>query len=126
MPSDWYHDLNKAPWKTPGWVFGSMWTTIMISYAVYMVHLIKATNTQKKIVLLFVAQWFLNVAWNPIFFHFKSPLLGLVIISLLTLLSGYFLLRFTKTLKLKSIFIAPYFLWIFFATSLNAYIVLFN
>ena len=126
MPSDWYQDLNKAPWTPPGWVFGSMWTIIMISYAVYMAHLTKATNTQKKIVLLFVAQWFLNVAWNPIFFHFKSPLLGLVIISLLALLISYFLFRYTKTLKLKSILIAPYFLWIFIATSLNAYIVLFN
>jgi len=126
VPSDWYQDLNQAPWTPPGWVFGFMWTFIMISYAVYMAHLIRATNTKKKIILLFTIQWFLNVTWNPIFFYFKSPLLGLVIISLLALLITYFLLSFTKTLKLKSLLIVPYFLWIFIATSLNAYIVLFN
>ena len=28
--SDWYEQLNKAPWTPPGWVFGAAWTTIMV------------------------------------------------------------------------------------------------
>ena len=36
VPSDWYQNLNKAPWTPPGWVFGAAWTTIMICFSVYM------------------------------------------------------------------------------------------
>ncbi|MEM6378823.1 MAG: TspO/MBR family protein, partial [Bacteroidota bacterium] len=28
--SEWYNNLNQAPWTPPGWVFGAAWTTIMI------------------------------------------------------------------------------------------------
>jgi len=126
VSSDWYQNLNKAPWTPPGWMFGFMWTLIMICFAVYMTYLIKAINTSKKIILLFAVQWLLNVAWNPVFFHFKLPLMGLIIITALALLISYFFLNYIKTLKLKSLFIVPYFIWIFIATSLNAYILFFN
>ena len=36
VPSDWYQNLNKAPWNPPGWVFGAAWTTVMICFSVYM------------------------------------------------------------------------------------------
>jgi len=49
VPSDWYQDLNQAPWTPPGWVFGFMWTFIMISYAVYMAHLIGQQIPRKKL-----------------------------------------------------------------------------
>ncbi|MDG2281196.1 MAG: tryptophan-rich sensory protein, partial [Flavicella sp.] len=26
VSSDWYQNLNQAPWTPPGWVFGFMWT----------------------------------------------------------------------------------------------------
>jgi benzodiazapine receptor len=28
--TNWYMNLNQAPWTPPGWVFGIAWTTIMI------------------------------------------------------------------------------------------------
>jgi tryptophan-rich sensory protein len=34
--SDWYLQLNKAPWTPPGWSFGVAWTVIMIGFAIYM------------------------------------------------------------------------------------------
>lgn len=126
MPSYWYQDLNQAPWTPPIWVFDSIWTIIIISYAVYLAHLIKATNTSIKIIFIFGISCLLNVVWNPIVFHFKLPFLELVIISLLALLISYSLLNFAMTIKLKSLLIAPYFLWIFVVISLNAYIVMFN
>jgi len=126
VSSEWYQNLNQAPWNPPGRMFGFMWTLIMICFAVYMAYLIKAKRTSKKIILLFGIQWLLNVAWNPVFFYYKLPLPALIIISVLALLISYFLLNYTKTLKLMSLFIVPYFIWIFIATSLNAYIVLFN
>ena len=36
VPSEWYINMNKAPWTPPGWVFGFAWTTIMTLFAIYM------------------------------------------------------------------------------------------
>lgn len=124
--SEWYQNLDKAPWTPPGWVFGSAWTFIMITFAIYMAYLIVENSTRKKIILLFAIQWLLNVAWNPIFFYFHSVLMGFIIISTLTILITYFLFHFKSKLHLKSLFIVPYFVWLLIATSLNFYILIMN
>jgi len=126
VPSEWYQSLNKAPWTPPGWVFGSAWTLIMVCFAFYMANLIKSHSNQKNIIILFVIQWILNVIWNPIFFHFQAVSLGLICISMLTILIAYLFFSFWKELKVKSLLIAPYLIWLLIATSLNAYILLYN
>ena len=126
VPSDWYQNLNKAPWTPPGWVFGTAWTLIMIFFAIYMAYLIMKNSNLKKVIILFLIQWILNVAWNPIFFYYQGVLAGFITISLLTILISYFLFYYKNELKLKSLFIAPYFIWLIIATSLNGYILFFN
>ena len=125
VSSDWYQNLNQAPWTPPGWVFGFMWTLIMICFAIYMAHLFTSKTDRKTIIVLFGIKWVLNVSWNPVFFYFKAVIAGLITISLLTILITYFLFRYKQELKLKSFLILPYFVWLCIATSLNAYI-LFN
>ncbi|MBT6953110.1 MAG: tryptophan-rich sensory protein [Flavobacteriaceae bacterium] len=61
VTSEWYQNLNKAPWTPPGWVFGAAWTSIMILFALYMAFLIKPEN-RKTIILIYSVQWILNVA----------------------------------------------------------------
>lgn len=126
VPSDWYVNLAKAPWTPPGWVFGAAWTTIMICFSIYMARLWSVTDDKRFLIILFSAQWVLNVAWNPTFFYFNKISAALVIISMLTILIGYFLIYYWPTMKLKSILIAPYFIWLLIATSLNGYIFLKN
>ena len=125
VSSDWYQNLNQAPWTPPGWVFGFMWTLIMICFAIYMAHLFTSKTNRKIIIVLYGIQWVLNVSWNPVFFHFQAVIAGLITISLLTILITYFLFRYKQELKLKSLLILPYFIWLCIATSFNAYI-LFN
>jgi tryptophan-rich sensory protein len=48
------------------------------------------------------------------------------IITLLTLLMGYFLLNYWPVLKIYSLLVLPYVLWLIIATSLNGYILLKN
>ena len=122
VPSEWYLGLAKAPWTPPGWFFGFAWTTIMICFAFYLAYLWPQIENKKLLIALFSLQWILNVAWNPIFFHFQKVLLGLLVISLLSLLIGYMMIRFWPVLQKKSILISPYFIWLLIATSLNAYI----
>jgi tryptophan-rich sensory protein len=126
VSSDWYQNLDKAPWTPPGWVFGFAWTLIMVCFAIYMAYLINSPLNRKRVVLLFSIQWVLNVSWNPIFFYSQNILAGMLCITLLTLLITYLFFSFWKELRLKSIFLAPYLIWLFIATSLNAYILLFN
>lgn len=124
--SNWYNQLNKAPWTPPGWVFGVAWTTIMICFAIYMSYLWNSVLIRTSILTMFIIQWILNVSWSPIFFEYKQAMIGLMIISVLNAIIAYFLFRYLNQLKLKSIFILPYFIWLLIATSLNAYIFVFN
>ena len=127
VPSEWYQTLNQAPWTPPGWVFGAAWTTIMICFAFYMAFLVKSKKIDmKKVLVIYGIQWVLNVIWNPIFFKWHLTVIGLCSISLLTLLVIYFLFRYQKILKAKSLLILPYAIWLVIATSLNAYIVINN
>lgn len=126
VPSEWYQNLNKAPWTPPGWMFGAAWSIIMICFSFYMAYLWKSMSNYNLLLIVFAAQWLLNVAWNPAFFYFHNAIIGLLIIISLTIIVTYFLFNYWSVLEFKSLYIAPYFLWLLIATSLNAYIVLKN
>jgi len=124
--SDWYIGLAKAPWTPPGWVFGFAWTMIMICFSVYMAYLWPIIENKKILIALFIFQWILNVSWNPTFFYYHNVLVGLIIISGLTILVGIFLLTYWPELKFKTVLLLPYFIWLLIATSLNGYLLLKN
>lgn len=126
VPSAWYRELNKAPWTPPGWMFGAAWTLIMICFAVYMAWLWKAAGNTGKIAALFILQWVLNVLWNPVFFHFHMVAVGLVIITGLTVLTGYFFFNYLELGWGWSLLVLPYVVWLIIATSLNGFILLHN
>jgi tryptophan-rich sensory protein len=123
--SDYYQNINKAPWTPPGWVFGAAWTTIMICFSIYMAYWVKA-DSRTTVLALFALQFVLNVGWNPLFFNFHMTLPALIVIIALTLLVGYFLFSNWNLLGTKSLLIAPYFIWLCIATSLNWYILVQN
>ncbi|WP_142783324.1 TspO/MBR family protein [Changchengzhania lutea] len=123
--TDWYNSLNQAPWTPPGWVFGTAWTTIMICFSVYMAYLY-FEHPSTKLKLMFLVQFILNIIWNYMFFNQHMVLLGLVVIVALTLVVAKFLFGYKNQLKAKSLLILPYFIWLIIATSLNAYIFLYN
>ncbi|WP_405604672.1 TspO/MBR family protein [Polaribacter sp. Asnod1-A03] len=124
---DWYLSLNKAPWTPAGWVFGAAWTTIMFLFSFYMTKLsFQFPFLDKKLITLYVAQWFLNVGWNLAFFNQHQTKIGIVIIVLLWLLIGYFTFKFFNKVKLVTLLIVPYLVWMTIAMSLNAYIIFNN
>ncbi|XCF04918.1 TspO/MBR family protein [Tamlana crocina] len=123
--TEWYQNLNKAPWTPPGWVFGAAWTTIMLCFSVYMAILLKI-HPHKKVVILFLIQLVLNVAWNYLFFNQHLVAIGLVCIALLTIIIFKFLYDFKTIMWAKQLLVLPYFIWLCIATSLNAYILIYN
>jgi len=122
--SDWYLNLNQAPWTPPGWVFGAAWTTIGLTFGIAVSKL--QVEKDWDMMLFYYLSWLINLSWNAIFFGFKSPLLGLILIIDLSVLIGII----THNLRLRHgkwfLFSLPYFLWLMIATSLNMFIVLTN
>ena len=123
--TEWYTNLNQAPWSPPGWVFGIAWSSIMVLFSVYMTFLVQL-NRSKKVIVLFSIQFVLNVIWNYLFFNQHLINLGLLNILLLTVFMFYFLIAFKHSLKNKRFFVLPYCIWLVLASSLNLYIALYN
>lgn len=119
--SDWYVNLNKAPWTPPGWFFGVAWTTIMILFSVFMAAVWTKETNKNMVIGLYALQWMLNVGWNPVFFGWHYAGLGLLVITCLLILIGYLFFRFKEKINTYAYFILPYLLWMIVATSLNAY-----
>lgn len=123
--SAWYTSMNKAPWTPPGWAFGFSWTFIMLCFSLYMSFLYLKSPTA-KVITLFIIQFVLNVLWNFVFFNQHLIAFGLGTIIALTFITTVFLVTYFKSMKIKSLLILPYVIWICIATSLNLYILLKN
>ena len=123
--SEWYINLNQAPWSPPGWVFGIAWSSIMLLFSAFMTYLVQVDRS-KKVLILFSVQFVLNVFWNYLFFNQHLIILGLLNILFLTFLMFYFLVTYKHKLKKKRFFVLPYCIWLIVATSLNLYIALYN
>jgi len=124
VTSTWYFDLNKALWTPPGWVFGASWTLIMLSLSILNYFMWK--GKERVFLHLWIQSWIFNFLWNPMFFSLKSVELSLVIITyLLILVSSMFYITF-KRYKYIHLLLLPYIIWLIIATSLNAYVVIYN
>ncbi|WP_353778605.1 tryptophan-rich sensory protein [Winogradskyella sp. 3972H.M.0a.05] len=124
--TEWYLNLNKAPWTPPGWVFGFAWTTIMICFSIYLSYLLGNIKMSYFVVIFSIA-FLLNVSWNYVFFNQHLINLGLIVLVALLIVILYYFFQFQFD-KMKSIrlLLLPYILWLCIAISLNLYIALYN
>ena len=123
--SDWYTNLNQAPWTPPGWIFGVAWTIIMLCFSVYLSKLFTVIKT-KQLITVYILQVVLNVSWNFIFFNLHQVLFAIMTIILLTVVIFYMFIKYKKTANNISFLLLPYMVWLIIATSLNAYILIYN
>lgn len=123
--TDWYLNLEKAPWTPPGWVFGFAWTLIMICFSIYLGKLFSVNNsTQNK--LIFLVQFVLNVSWNFFFFNQHWVFVALVSILLLTSLLFVYFFKLSHKVGSYKYLLLPYIIWLCIATSLNLYVLIHN
>ena len=83
-------------------------------------------GNKKNLIVLFVVQLFLNFTWSISFFYLQNPLLGFINIILLDLGVLYYAFKCYPTNRISGILFVPYILWLFLATYLNAYILIYN
>jgi benzodiazapine receptor len=123
--SNWYTNLQQAPWTPPGFVFGIAWTFIMICFSIYLGKLFTKDNTRKNR-SIFLIQFVLNVSWNFIFFNQHLVLFALINILLLTSLIFVYFFKRSSAVNNYKYLLLPYMLWLCIATSLNLYILVHN
>jgi len=125
----WYSTLDKPFFAPPNWLFGPAWTLLYFLMGVAF-YLIWSQNSKNKKVQIakkfFFAQLFLNFIWSPLFFGLRSPILGLIDIVALWFLIIMTIYKFHPLSKWAAYLLIPYLLWVTFATSLNAAILILN
>lgn len=124
----WYDTLTKPMFMPPGGVFAPAWVFLYVSILVALLIFITAKTplSKKEGYVYFGLQMFFNILWIPVFFILHNPALALGVIIVLDILTFMNIRGFYKCSKLAGLLLVPYFLWLLFATYLNAGVVFLN
>lgn len=119
----WYRTLEAPPGTPPGWVFGPVWTLLYTAMGVAFAlvwHRAPAGPAKRAALLVFAIQFVLNLAWTPVFFGLHRMDLALAVIVTLLVAILLTIRRFLPFDRLAAALLAPYALWVGYATYLNA------
>ncbi len=117
----WYPGIRKPPLNPPNWVFAPVWSVLYILMAIAGWRLWNISSAHRfQLRMLFVCQLVFNALWSPIFFGLRNPLAGLVDIVLLWVVLLMLTCMSWREDKVSGFLLVPYFLWVSFATYLNA------
>lgn len=125
----WYSTLIKPSFNPPSWLFAPVWTSlyILIAIAAYLVWQQRDDSTNYKTTrAVYFIQLFLNFSWSIVFFGLHAiggALLVIIIMWIMIVLNIRWFGKFSKT---AGWLLFPYFLWVSFATLLNASIYFLN
>ena len=126
---NWYQTLIKPSWAPPSWLFGPVWTVLYIGIFISFGSVL-ALYLQKKIPLMVLLPFALNLAFNfaftPLQFGLKSNILASVDI-LLVLATLLWAMAVIYPIKPWIAYVqVPYLLWVSFATVLQLTITYIN
>jgi len=118
----WYQTLERPPLTPPSWVFSPVWTVLYatIAVAVFLYYRSNPGPRWRITTVVLVFHLLTNFLWTTLFFGLKSPGYALVDIVFLVLSLGVVMRLFWTSSRAGSILLAPYLLWVLFATYLNA------
>lgn len=118
----WYAGIGKPPWTPPDWVFGPVWALLyaMMAVAAWLIWRKAEWGDGKKPLLWFACQLALNSLWSILFFGLHSPGAAFIEIFFLWLAILMTIRGFWPISKLAAVLMLPYFLWVSFASVLNA------
>jgi benzodiazapine receptor len=120
--STWYAGLLKPRFMPPDWVFAPVWISlyILMGVAAFLVWR-RGLHHQvvRRALAIFGVQLALNILWSFLFFGLRSPLAGLIGISILGIAIILTVQSFLKVSRTSGLLLIPYFIWVSFATGLN-------
>lgn len=118
----WYAALQKPAFTPPNWLFGPAWFTlyVLMGIAAFLIWRQGLASKEVKLALvIFTIQLILNALWSVAFFGFRSPLAGIVVITLLWVAILFTLIKFFRLSVPAGVLLLPYILWVSFAAVLN-------
>lgn len=125
----WYDALKRPSLQPPDWAFGPAWTLILALAALSAVIAWRdapGAAMRYAVVALFLVNGALNVLWNVFFFTQRRPDRALVEVAFLWLSILAPILTFWPFSRTAALLLAPYLLWVGFASYLNYEIVRLN
>lgn len=125
----WYQALHKPGFTPPPWLFGPVWTVLYVMMAVAAYH-IWQRRSFAPVYLCSKASYFtqllFNALWSVTFFSLHQTGLALcVILALGGSIIGC-IVYFSRIYRPAAWLLAPYLLWVGYATALNAAIWVMN
>lgn len=118
-PGTWYAQLHKPGWTPPDSVFAPVWTVLYVLIGVSGWMAWRRVGWFSLALALWLAQLALNAAWSWLFFGLHEPGLALVEIVALLLTIASLILVVKRISFIAAALLAPYFVWVAFATALN-------
>lgn len=128
----WYATLVKPALTPPSGVFGPVWTVLYACMAVVAVRLWNAKSKKgmrrkaTHALVAFGVQLALNLAWSPVFFGAHMPGAALGIIACMWVAIVTTMVLAARVDRVSVWLLAPYLVWVSFASYLNAAIVVLN
>ena len=125
----WYQTLEKPFFTPPSWIFAPVWSFLYILMGIALgrvIFFIKHNKLDRISFYYFGGQLLFNGLWSFIFFGLRNPILGLLVIIFLLFLIQRTIKWFRIIDVLSAQILYAYFIWVIFASLLNAGIVLLN
>lgn len=119
--ASFYASLVRPAWAPPAWVFGPAWSTLylLMGIAAWLVWRTPASPQRTLAIRLFLFQLAVNALWSWLFFAWHMGTLAQANIVLLLVLIAMTMHAFQRLHKPAAWLLAPYLLWVGFATALS-------
>jgi translocator protein len=117
----WLEALAKPEIMPPGWIFGLAWTVLYILLGLALAIILHARRARGRriAVALFVVQFLMNLAWQPIFFAVHDVKAALWLIVALAAVAAVVAVLFARIRIGAGLLMLPYVGWLIFAALLN-------
>ncbi|MET0231727.1 MAG: TspO/MBR family protein [Rhodanobacteraceae bacterium] len=114
-----YATLDKPSWAPPAAVFGPVWSLLyaLMGIAVWLVW--RLPTRRRVALVLFGAQLAANALWSWLFFAWHQGALAAWEVLLLLVLIALTMIAFWRERRLAAALLAPYLLWVGFASALT-------
>jgi benzodiazapine receptor len=117
----WYAGLAKPDWTPPNSWLGPVWMAlyVLMGAAAWLIWRERYHRGRKAALAAWAIQLLLNAAWAPLFFGARNIGLGLFVIVALWLSIVWTLREFAAVKAAAAWMLAPYLIWVGFASALN-------
>lgn len=117
----WYATLAKPDWAPPNSLFAPVWTALYVAMgtSAWLIWHERYHRGRGAALAAYALQLLLNAAWAPLFFGAKNIGAGLFVIVALWLAIAWTLREFAMVRAAAAWLLAPYWVWVSFAATLN-------